>query len=416
MPDLISADQTFPLDQPAQPASLSDQPATEAHTIDEGDGRGFDAQPEEAFYSTAHLAPKRIPGPGIPEAVLWMLGMLAVHMVGMVVAMTVIVVSHLSTLASPPAGIGQLVPEIRGVLQNQSHVLNLITGEMMFFVAVAVIATGLRLGRRSARRLGLRRISAPHLALIVSVSIPLSLMCGAFHHVTTEVWDSTIGNLPMFQFFQGMDVNETLKPLGELAPLWLLIAVIALAPAIGEEVIFRGVIGRGLVARHGIIAGVVMTSLMFAAVHVHPAHAIALLPLAFFIHLVYLATRSFWAPVLLHLLNNSLAATLLRYGGNLESSGLDEEAGMPLSLIALSAAIVGTAAVVLWKSRIEYRGNDGSTWDPGYPTVEAPPSAIAAVAVHRSPPTALFGLTVIVSALYTGVFIATLVTSLSPSV
>ena len=427
MPDLTSADQAFPLDLPAQSAVSA---PTDNTDLDEGDACEMPGEAESPYIAaaadclrpdslsdTAGPPPVSIPGPGVPEALLWMFGVLVVHIIGGVITLAVLVANRLMQLPAKPTSVGELIAAAVGALRAipGDQTLALITGEMAFFLVVAVIAASVRLGRSSGRRLGLTRIPVAHLALIAAVFIPLSLMCGAFHQVTTEVWDSTLGDLPIFEFFQGMDVNETLKPLGESAPLWLLIAVIAVAPAIGEEVIFRGVIGRGLIARHGVMAGVVMTSLMFAAVHIHPAHVIALLPLAFFIHLVYLVTRSFWAPVLLHLLNNSLAVVLLRFGDRLEGSGLDEEAAIPLPLIAISAAIVVMSAVALWKSRVQYRRSDGSTWDPGYPTIEMPPADSSAIAVHRDRPSMLFGLTLMLASIYSVIFVATLVLSFSPA-
>ncbi len=429
MPDLTSADQMFPLESPAQSAlsALADD-----RHVDEGDvcevpgevGTSYTEnqadclQPDSVSDASEHPR-STILGPGIPEALLWMFGMLVVHIIGGAITLAVLVANRLMVLPAKPTSVGELIAvslsTLRAIVADPTQTMNLITGEMAFFLVVAVIAAIVRLGKTSGRRLGLTRIPVAHLALIAMVSIPLSLMCGAFHHVTTEVWDSTLGSLPILERFQGMDVNQTIKPLGQSTPLWLLIAVIAVAPAIGEEIIFRGVIGRGLIARHGVIAGVVMTSFMFGVVHIHPAHVVALLPLAFFIHLVYLVTRSFWAPVLLHLLNNSLAAVLLRFGDSLQDSALDEEAAIPLPLIAISAVVVIMSAVALWKSRVRYRRSDGSTWDPGYPTVEMPTADSSAVPVHRARPSMLFGITLVMASIYSVAIIVSLVLSFSPA-
>lgn len=412
MSDITSSDQAFPFGSPAQPAfpvagSSESSPAVhDPADVFMSDDESTDSRPDDRLP---------VPGPGIPEALLWMIGMLVVHMIGMVIAMVVVVVNHLSTLPTPPKTPEQIQQIMQELMKDHTAALWLITGEMGFFVVVAVIAVAMRLGvKSSGRLLGLTPIPPAHFMLIMATAIPLSLLCGAFHQATTEVWNNTAAEWPLFEGFKGMDVNETLAPLGEAAPLWLLILVVAVAPAIGEEVVFRGVIGRGLIARHGLMAGVAMTSLMFAAVHIHPAHAIALLPLAFFIHLVYLATRSFWAPVLLHLLNNSLAAVLLHFASGLEGSGLEDEEAMPLPLVIVSAAIVAASAFALWKSRLEYRREgDGSLWNPGYDTIEVPPAEVGAVTVHRDRPTTLIALTILFGALYTALFIGSVVTALT---
>jgi hypothetical protein len=153
--------------------------------------------------------------------------------------------------------------------------------------------------------------------------------------------------------------------------------IMAVAPAIGEELVFRGVIGRGLVARWGVPAGVILTSLLFAGAHLHPAHAIGVVPLGIFMHLMYLATRSFWAPVLVHFLNNCWAAVATKYEGELGLEAFEEAAGE--RLVAAALFCITAAAIVIWRTRVRYQLPDGTAWSPGYASVEEPPSELAVV-------------------------------------
>lgn len=323
----------------------------------------------------------RPPGPGIPEAICWTLGVLLIHLVGGLIAGVVIVVGQVSSLAESGSELSiELVTKVLTSLPRllETHMFELIGIEMLVFLVAAVLATWIRLGSRTSYRLGIRPLAMHHFLLILAVSIPISLMCGGLHQVTSAAWDQWFAHLPGMSFFDNMNVNESLKPLGESTSVWLLLLAIAVAPAIGEEVIFRGVIGRGLIARHGIVAGVVMTSLLFAAVHIHPAHVIALLPLAFFIHLVYLTTRSFLAPMLLHLLNNSLAIVLLKATAMTPALAESTDVDVPVFVPLLSIGIVVLVGWTLWKSRVQYRTEDGELWNPGYPTVEIPPETSGA--------------------------------------
>jgi uncharacterized protein len=233
-------------------------------------------------------------------------------------------------------------------------------------------------------------------------------MCGGLHELTVAGWDQWFAHLPGMGFFDHLNVNESIKPLGESAPLGLLILAIAVVPSIGEEVIFRGIIGRGLIARHGIVAGVIMTSFLFAAVHIHPAHVVALLPLAFFIHLAYLTTKSFLAPILLHFLNNALAVVLLKASATTEGLENAGEAGLPLYLVLAAAGAVGLVGWVLWQSRVEYRLADGSKWNPGYPTVEIPPESVGATVAYRECPSELYRGALTLAGAYSLVFAVSL--------
>lgn len=355
----------------------------------------------------------RPPGPGIPEAVGWMIGVLVIHVIGMVVAVFGLLTFQIAEITSQ--GGTPSVTEFQAMITAlpETFALELMTIEMLVFLVSAVVATRLRLGPRTSHLLGIRSLEMSHVLMIAAVSIPISLMCGGFHQFTLSIWNEFFAHLPGMSFFDHLNVNESIKPLGRTAPLGLLFLVVAVAPAIGEEVIFRGIIGRGLVARHGILAGVIMTSVLFAAVHIHPAHVVALLPLAFFIHLVYLVTRSILAPMLLHLLNNSLAVVLLKATATVPALEGASEPDMPAYVLLISAGIVGLVGWTLWKSRVDYRTEDGEVWNPGYPTVEMPPESVGASLAMTGCPVGLRRGAIGLAGAYSLVFVVSLVLMLT---
>jgi hypothetical protein len=174
------------------------------------------------------------------------------------------------------------------------------------------------------------------------------------------------------------------------APLWMAVLVIGAGPAVGEELLFRGLIGRGLVARYGIVAGIAVTSLLFGLMHLIPAQVIGTIPLGIAMHYVYVTTRSFWAPMTLHLLNNAFAVVMAQYGADLDVKELSSEVELlPGPLLLASACLVATIGLVLWQTRVRYITSDGSAWDPGYPTTDVPPREAGAMPVCQSPKASL---------------------------
>ena len=137
-----------------------------------------------------------------------------------------------------------------------------------------------------------------------------------------------------------------------------------------------------------------MTSLLFAAAHLFPPQAVALLPLAVLIHVSYLATRSILAPMLIHFLNNAWATVLVKYGAEWDLGPLAADA-LPPHLVAACAFCAFTVGALLWKTRVEYRLPDGTTWSPGYPTVEPPPQDVEATPICGAADKHLVGLAVI---------------------
>jgi len=133
-----------------------------------------------------------------------------------------------------------------------------------------------------------------------------------------------------------------------------------------------------LTARWGIIAGVLLTSVLFAAAHIHPLHALGVIPLGIAMHFVYLVTRSFWAPMLFHFLNNALAVLMLK----LQPMAAEEVVAVEsVSALTVFMALVAAIAigVLMWQMRVGYVLADGRMWDPGHESVESPPATLPAL-------------------------------------
>jgi tetratricopeptide (TPR) repeat protein len=169
-------------------------------------------------------------------------------------------------------------------------------------------------------------------------------------------------------------------------PLGLVLVFGCVLPGLGEELFFRGFLGRGLVARHGPFLGVALTSVLFGLVHLDPLRIAATTVLGVGLHFVYLTTRSFWAPVLLHTLNNALAfgSHRLALAAHLDLSGQYEAAHLSPVLTLAAVAAVAALGWALYRTRTRWALPDGTAWGPGYVSAEAPPVSLTAVpSSHR---------------------------------
>lgn len=354
-----------------------DQPPHAHHDSAPGE-EVFD--PRDAFESIAtdscgHPASPPIravrpPGPGILEALLWTLGLIAVHLFGGIIAAAVFVLRHIGPV--PPDDPEWMEQRIRTLLDEFMKMpgIEAIAVELIVFILAVIPAVWLRLRPFAGRRLNLSPLHPSHLLLIVAAVIPLAALSSGLHQSAAVVWDQLAESLGADPF-AGLDINQALPEMAQDVPLWQLLFFIAVIPAVGEELVFRGVIARGLLARYGVIVSVGLTSILFAAVHMHPAHVASIIPLSVFLHLTYLTTRSFLAPVLLHFLNNAFAAVIVKAGAMTDDSILGEAAPAPVWFTALCAAVVGLMAMTLWRTRIVERLPNGEHWSPGYRTLEA---------------------------------------------
>jgi membrane protease YdiL (CAAX protease family) len=340
-------------------------------------------QVDEIFLETAgDVAPtvnapparlSRPPGPGFWESLAWMAGVHVIQTIAFVVAGGILVGASLS--AMDERTIDSLLRDLTDTNAMLAAGAHLFSENLLYLAAAiqaatlvyALAALRLRCGRTGIERLGWQAPAAGHWLLVVLLVVPLQLLCGRLHEVLAELMPAS-----------GQEYAETMEDLAR-APLPLLMLLIAVGPAIAEELLFRGLIGRGLVARSGLVRGIVLTSILFGVVHVNPGQALAVIPMGLAMHFVYLATRSMWAPVTLHLLFNGVAAVVLKFG--LDSA----VASIPTHVLTASAAAVTPVGLLLWQTRVQYRLPDGTIWSPGYVSAEVPPAESGAIRERQGP-------------------------------
>ena len=108
----------------------------------------------------------------------------------------------------------------------------------------------------------------------------------------------------------GVEVEEQawiVELLQDRGQLFRLIPWIVLIVPLSEEIFFRAYVFRFLEQRLGLAAGLVLSSGLFAVVHFNPSGMVTYLGIGFVLALVYKGSSSLVAPVLAHVIYNSLA-------------------------------------------------------------------------------------------------------------
>lgn len=100
------------------------------------------------------------------------------------------------------------------------------------------------------------------------------------------------------------------EALAEEVPLLLELVVLALVPAICEETLVRGAIARGLAARFGPLAAVLVSSAYFALLHLSLARALPTFVLGAASAAIVLRTGTLLPAVIIHALHNAAALVL----------------------------------------------------------------------------------------------------------
>lgn len=181
--------------------------------------------------------------------------------------------------------------------------------------------------------------------------------------------------------------SEAMNGTFSTVPVFITFLAVALGPGLVEEFWCRGLLGRGLCGRYGLLWGVVSTSLLFGMLHIDPSHVLIAALMGAYLHFVYLASRSIWVPVLLHLMNNGLAV-LLALAPTLQDAAKnfqEDKHGFRAVMDIAALGLIVFASVALWTSRAELvhepvkDGDPGvNDWKPEYPGISAPPTESSA--------------------------------------
>lgn len=194
-----------------------------------------------------------------------------------------------------------------GVLGIPNHPLSLIATLQLSVLGAALVT--LRSGRVSFTQAIPQRL--PNTGTVVGSVI---LGAGVF-----GVTASTIGRL-----YETLDGGYTEivgrmfeDVLAIVGPVGLLVLVGMVAPFC-EEVLFRGVILQALLSRWSKLTAVVVSSILFAVFHFHPVHALVALFAGLASAVAVVVTGSIWPAILVHMSNNSVAATGAMTAADLE--------------------------------------------------------------------------------------------------
>jgi CAAX protease family protein len=232
------------------------------------------------------------------------------------------------------------------------------------------------------RQLAVRRPGAFHVFMVVLLVPAFMLLSGGLEDLVVR-WTGA----------KPLPGTEALRGVFSHWPRWLTVLTVGLGPGVVEELWCRGFLGRGLCARYGLVVGVILTSLLFAWLHLHPVYTLVYGAMGAYLHFVYLASRSIWVPVLLHALNNSLAVLAMLSGLVVQLNPEHNTLGAVTYLAAFSLLLF--ASVALWTGRVRVRrtelrdidqtGEPVRAWEPEYPGVSVPPPD-SGHELRKSPP------------------------------
>jgi membrane protease YdiL (CAAX protease family) len=325
------------------------------------------------------------PGPGFWGAVLWCITFILVMLLGLAPVMIADLVVQSKQYPDPQAWIQSQLNALgdNGIVLpglGRSFARGMLAAEVLSLL-YALLVVRWTMGQNWPRIVALRLPRVDHLVLCLLALPGLMILHGGAHEVARMLIPPGKG--------PALDMGEMLKGIFQPWPRWLTVLVIGVGPGISEELWCRGFLGRGLLARYGIVAGVILTSIFFGLLHGSLSYAIGTACMGAALHFIYLTTRSLLVPMLLHCLNNSL--TMLLAMGDFNVPNVDPDAPPRLMYLG-SACMVAAVFYALYVSRGRLRDLAGGPprWQPPFPSVALPPPGSGTIVAHEAPsPTAI---------------------------
>jgi len=173
----------------------------------------------------------------------------------------------------------------------------------------------------------------------IMISVVLSLLCLAVFFFVVAGFDEFLKLL-------GRESSESSLIISDFGMYIAAVVVLALLPAIIEELIFRGVVLKGL-SRYGMVAAVLGSAILFSLFHLSPTQTIFQFILGIVFAVIVIRTGKIVYAMILHFINNFIIVTYTYIAG---TSVIGFSWSAEIILLAVGLLIVGVG-LIIWLLR-----------------------------------------------------------------
>jgi membrane protease YdiL (CAAX protease family) len=195
---------------------------------------------------------------------------------------------------------------------NTSRLLNTL-GTLIIFLMPAIVFAKI-VGKHPFSWLGFnKRMNGKQVLIVVLITFAGMILSGSLGMLNQKI------PLPEDLLKQAQELENNYKNammnmahMKSLTDYLLALLVMALAPAVFEEVLFRGAFQQVFVGwTKNAWAGIIITSILFSAIHFSFFGFLPRIALGLILGLIFYYTNNLWLSILLHFLNNGFVVTQL---------------------------------------------------------------------------------------------------------
>ncbi|MFP4228262.1 MAG: type II CAAX prenyl endopeptidase Rce1 family protein [Salinivenus sp.] len=124
------------------------------------------------------------------------------------------------------------------------------------------------------------------------------------------------------------------------------VVMMALVPALCEEVLFRGYAQRQFERASGAAGGILLSGVLFGVYHLRPSQVLPLIVIGLFLAYLTWRTGSLWPAILVHLLHNGIAVGLAHVAQRRSDLSMENLETMPVPWYAVLGGFVIVGGVL----------------------------------------------------------------------
>lgn len=226
---------------------------------------------------------------------------------------------------------------------NEVRVVQTLIAMFMFFIP-GILAAFI-LNRRPFQFLGFGvKLNWKTTALGMAIMIVTIFLAGSLATLNEMLPASA----ELTSYFKGLEQSymkqvEVMSQMNGIHDLLITLVVMAAVPAIFEEVFFRGGFQNMMHRSTGNLwVSVIITSILFSAIHFSFYGFFARTALGIVLGLLYAYSKNLWMPVIAHFLNNAIAVVqvyLLRLEGKSVEAAMDDKYPVWWGVIAIVVVV-----------------------------------------------------------------------------
>lgn len=225
---------------------------------------------------------------------------------------------------------------------------------VMMFVVPPIVYYFITRKEHQMKDLGFREVARPWWLLFIGVavmfvSLPVTNQLTAWNEGMS--FGSTFSKLE--EYMKTLEetaqiATEKMLNVNTFGGLLLNLLIIALIPAVGEEMTFRGVLQQSLTRKMNPPVAIILSAAIFSFIHFQFYGFLPRMFLGILLGYMFYITNSLWVSILMHFANNGTAVVLyyLNYNGIVNIDA--DHFGATESVWVLFASALVTSGLIAW--------------------------------------------------------------------